>query len=211
MTETGKLRAPSAFLRFRSGEVSLVGDELRLFIGLAVPEDVRRELLGRLEEWRRRFPFARWAHPADWHITLHFIGETDADRVPAVIRALDEAAAGARPFEVRLRGLGTFGPPARPSVLHVLPDGRHEPLRALHAALGAALAREIGFMPDRRPYRPHLTLARRYAGAAPWDPAEAAAETFGVAWTAMDLCLFRSRLGSAPMYAVIHRAPFAGR
>lgn len=179
----------------------------RLFIGLAVPEDVRRRLLERLDDWRKRFAFARWVHPADWHITLHFIGETDADRVPAIVRALDESAAGARPFGVRLRGLGTFGPPARPSVLHVTPDGRHEPLRGLHAALGAALARAIGFTPDERPYRPHLTLARKYAGASRWDPAPAAAETFGASWTARDVCLFRSRPGHSPMYEIVHRTP----
>jgi len=187
-----------------------VGDSQRLFIGLGVPDDVRKRLLERLDGWRARFPFSRWAHPADWHITLHFIGETDADRVPAIVRALDESAAAARPFDIRLRGLGTFGPPARPAVLHVLPEGRHEPLRALHASLGAALGRAIGFKPDDRPYRPHLTLARKYAGEAPWDPALAAAETFAASWTARDVCLFRSRLGRSPMYEVVRRAPFGG-
>jgi 2'-5' RNA ligase len=187
-----------------------VGEQQRLFIGLAVPDDVRERLLGRMEEWRRRFPFSRWVHPDDWHITLHFIGETDADRVPAIVRALNETAANARPFEVRLRGLGTFGPPSRPSVLHMLPDGRHEPLRALHAELGAALGRAIRFTPDERPYRPHLTLARKYAGAAAWDPARAASETFAASWLAPDVCLFRSRLGRSPMYEILHRAPFGG-
>jgi len=116
----------------------VLSEKQRLFIGLAVPDDVRRQLLMRLDGWRERFAFARWAHPDDWHITLHFIGETDADRIPAIVRALDESAAGARPFDVELRGLGTFGPPARPAVLHVLPAGRLEPLRALHAAPVAA-------------------------------------------------------------------------
>ena len=186
----------------------VLSEKQRLFIGLAVPDDVRRQLLMRLDGWRERFAFARWAHPDDWHITLHFIGETDADWIHAIVRALDESAAGARPFDVELRGLGTFGPPARPAVLHVLPAGRLEPLRALHAALGSALAQAIGFQPDARPYRPHLTLARKYAGAAPWNPASAAAETFGASWTARDACLFRSRLGHFPMYEILHRAPF---
>jgi len=93
----------------------VLSEKQRLFIGLAVPDDVRRQLLMRLDGWRERFAFARWAHPDDWHITLHFIGETDADRIPAIVRALDESAAGARPFDVELRGLGTFGPPARPA------------------------------------------------------------------------------------------------
>jgi len=179
----------------------------RLFIGLAVPDDIRRRLVERLDGWRKRFAFARWAHPDDWHITLHFIGETESGKIPAIVRALNESAADARPFDVKLRGLGTFGPPARPSLLLVLPDGRHEPLRALHAALGGALAREIGFAPEARPFKPHLTLARKYAGAEPWNPARAEAETFSASWTARDVCLFRSHLGRRPMYEVVHRAP----
>jgi len=190
----------------KRGGISL-SEQQRLFIGLSVPDEVRRLLLGRLDGWRKQFAFARWSHPDDWHMTLHFIGETDADNIPAIVRALDESAAGARPFDVTLRGLGTFGPPARPAVLHAPPAGRLAPLRVLHAALGAALARAIGFEPDARPYKPHLTLARKYAGEAPWDPAAAAAETFGASWTARDVCLFRSRPGRSPMYEIVHRAP----
>jgi 2'-5' RNA ligase len=42
-------------------------------------------------------------------------------------------------------------------------------LQRLHAAIGAALV-ECELTPERRPYRPHLTLARRAYGATPAPP-----------------------------------------
>ena len=35
-----------------------------------------------IEPWREAFPNVRWVPPANWHITLKFLGATPADRVP---------------------------------------------------------------------------------------------------------------------------------
>lgn len=177
----------------------------RLFIALPVPDAVRNSLLEQRRHWQRRFDYARWTHPEDWHVTLHFIGGTDPSLIPAIVRAMEGAAADVPPFPMALGGFGTFGPAGRPAVLHIVPAEPVEPLRALHAALGPALAEAIGFTPDARPYRPHLTLARKYAGQQPWDKALLAEAPPAVSWTADEICLYRSRLGRSPMYEVIHR------
>lgn len=185
-------------------------DTIRLFTGLALPAAVSRELRGRLPDWQRRFRFARWTHPDDWHITLHFIGEVPAGRLPAVREALDEAASASAPFRIETSGLDVFGSPRQPSILYVRLANTPPAMTALHAALGSALARRIGFEPEQRTYRPHVTIARKYAGEDRWDPSRLDHERFEAAWTTDEACVFLSRLGRSPMYEIVHRAPLGG-
>lgn len=185
----------------------MMEDTIRLFTGLAVPESIRRRLQSRLPEWQRRFRFAKWAHPQDWHITLHFIGEMPAGRLTAVCEALDAAARAASPVPIDVQGLDVFGPPRAPSILHVKLVETPEALSRLHAELGRTLAGGIGFEPERRAYRPHITMARKYAGDERWDPAWTEDDPFAASWTAAVACVFRSRLGRSPMYEIVHRSP----
>jgi len=85
----------------------------RLFTGLAVPAAVA-EALSRL---RGGLPGARWVDPADYHVTLSFIG--DIDEIPAddIAEALAEVQKPA--FTVALTGLGSFGG-AKPRSVHAV-------------------------------------------------------------------------------------------
>jgi len=185
-----------------------VSDTLRLFTGIALPDRVTSVLRGRLPEWQRRLAFGKWAHPADWHVTLHFLGEMPAARQAGVEEALDRAASAVSAFPLRLADLGTFGAPRSPSILWIGLPNPPEPLLTLHAELGSALLDRVGFQPEQRPYRPHLTIARKYRGDAPWDPAMLPQEEMPeLSFAVTDACLFVSRLGRSPMYEIVHRAP----
>lgn len=102
--------------------------------------------------------------PADWHVTLHFIGDVEPDQVRNI-------AAGAhvpfQPFELVLD---------QPALWHhglavLCATDMPMPLQVLHAQLGQAL-QQLGLPVETRPYRPHLTLARRAdAAVAPSAPA----------------------------------------
>jgi 2'-5' RNA ligase len=100
--------------------------------------------------------------PAQMHLTLHYIGPVPAARVADIASRL---AVPLPRFELRFghseawpRGLAVLCPSERPAGL-----------AALHAELGDALA-AAGLPVESRPYRPHVTLARRAAGAA-WPQA----------------------------------------
>jgi len=97
--------------------------------------------------------------PADWHATLHFIGDVATERVDVIATA---AAVPFEPFELVLdqamlwhRGLAVL-----------LASGVPMALRALHERLGDRLHR-LDLPVDARPYVPHVTLARRAAAAIP--------------------------------------------
>lgn len=106
----------------------------------------------------------KWVPAHQFHFTLKFLGEVaeaDADRAMA---AVERVAAGVKPFAAALRGLGAFPVPSRPSVLWAgLAEGAEE-LDRLAARVEREMA-QAGFAPERRPFKPHLTLGRVREGA----------------------------------------------
>lgn len=130
----------------------------RLFLALCPGPQVQAALSAHAQAWRWNADAARYA-PADWHVTLHFIGAVPRSRIDELRAAL---AAPMRPFELR------FGEPALwPHGLAVLlPMAVPAALQALHDELGRRL-RQLGLTTDERAYRPHLTLARRAVRAQP--------------------------------------------
>jgi len=123
---------------------------LRLFVGIELPESIGTALarLGPAQA-----PGVRAMRADEMHVTLHFIGDAD----PAPVRTA-LAAVTAPPFEVAVRGTGRFDQRGGRAILFagVVPSAE---LTALHAAVGRALA-PTGFMPERRRFRPHVTVAR---------------------------------------------------
>lgn len=129
-------------------------DSRRLFFALW-PDAIRREQLA------ERIPpivasiTGRPQRPDQWHVTLEFLGAVAAPRLAAV----HDAASSVRvpSFEIVLDTIEHW---RRAAVLSLTPREVPSELVALVAALRLALeARD--FAPERRPYRPHLTLARR--------------------------------------------------
>lgn len=137
---------------------------LRLFIALWPDAATRRALSAWQDRWR--WPAAARCVPAQrLHMTLHFLGPVAAERVPEVREALATAAADFAPFELRFgearlwpHGLAVLGP--RPG------DAGLQPLAHWHARL-AEMLRQLQLPVEARPFRPHVTLARRAAGALP--------------------------------------------
>ena len=130
----------------------------RLFLALCPDEPARAALAAHSQAWQWPADAVRYA-PADWHVTLHFIGPVPRLRIDGLRAAL---AVPVTPFELRLGQ-----PELWPHGLAVmLPIAQPEALLQLHARLGQAL-RHLGLRTDPRPYRPHITLARHAAQALP--------------------------------------------
>jgi 2'-5' RNA ligase len=155
-------------------------DPARLFLGLWPTPPVRSGLLG----WRDACtwtPGAKVVAAERLHVTLHFIGAVPRSEIDRVRTGL---AMPAPPFELR------FGRPEMwPHGLAVLaPLEVPEALAALHARLGAALQR-LALPVESRPFRPHVTLARRAAGTRLVEAAD------DVCWAVDNWSLIESRPG----------------
>jgi len=125
----------------------------RLFVAIDLPKPVAWRLAQLLVQPPRG---VRPVRPGQMHLTLHFLGDV-ADAAHAVLpEALARVAF--EPFTLEIRGTGVFPPRGRPTVLWAgVADSA--PLAALHAAIAAVLA-SCGLEIERRPYVPHVTLAR---------------------------------------------------
>jgi len=124
----------------------------RLFVAIRPPPAIRGQLIAAMGG----ISGARWQRDDQLHLTLRFIGEVDRHRAGDIHAAL--GGIHHPPFEIALNGIGTFDRRGQPDAVWagVTP---HEPLKALHNKVDAALAR-VAVGPDQRAFLPHITLAR---------------------------------------------------
>lgn len=139
------------------------GTAARLFLALWPGPATRAAIAGAADRAAWPAGVARVA-PAQLHLTLHFIGPVAAERVDSLVPRLEVPM---RRFELRLAHAESW-----PRGLAVLcADGQPAELAALHARLADTLRRD-GLPVESRPFRPHVTIARRAEGVA-WPVAPA--------------------------------------
>jgi 2'-5' RNA ligase len=178
------------------------GRRMRLFIAFDVPDEQKAGVEALVALWRPRVE-AKWTRAEGRHVTLVFLGETDAARLPSLTHTLDEVAARHAPHALRIARAGTFGPPTHPHVLWLGLDGALDAARALQADL----ARTLDVKDEHGGWSPHLTLARAKPSrgdAALLEVANALqAERFDE-FPVTQVVLFESRGGR---YTALHTAP----
>lgn len=130
--------------------------QIRAFIaGTITPTPSLRSVIETLDRMGRAVRPVRADH---LHVTLKFLGDVAAERVPEIARVMQSTVATHEPFEVRVVGLGAFPRRERPSVVWAgMEDAR--PLVDLAEELELALD-DLGYPPEARAFHPHLTLAR---------------------------------------------------
>ena len=125
---------------------------IRLFVGLKIPADVAAQL----EIMCNGVPGARWVNPANMHLTLRFIGETEEQEAEEIDAHLSKVSAES--FDLELRELGTFGRGRKIRALWVGVSASL-PLNHLHAKIESAVVRSDQ-PSEKRKFTPHVTLAR---------------------------------------------------
>jgi len=184
----------------------MAGDEIyRTFIAIELPPDIRHRITEHIVQLRTAFPQVRasWSRAHNLHLTLKFLGDIPVSRIPSLSDACDEAARQIAPFELLVKGSGTFPPHGKPKVLWIgiedaaASSGGCNSLLSLHAALEDRCA-AAGLAREPRAYHPHLTIARLREAKDSRPLAEQhkqidfAPQTFAVT----EIVLFRSELSS---------------
>jgi 2'-5' RNA ligase len=185
---------------------------IRAFIALDVGEAVRGQLAAVQASLKKTHAHVSWVPPDNIHLSLVFLGNITQDLVGLVQAALDQAAAGTRPFPFRVVNLGTFGGRQSPRVIWA-GTSDNQPIKDLHGLL-VPLLKEIGLTPETREFTPHITLGRVRSGRGRDDLVQAleaaGPRDFGPV-DAREVRLMRSVLWEdGARYSVLHRAPFSG-
>ena len=133
---------------------------LRTFIALPLPAEWTSTLESVIANLRSGTSGAvRWVQPSGIHLTLKFLGSTDAGSVPDILSGLDAALQGSQVPELSLAGLGTFPNSRNPRVLWAGVTGDLEKLENLYGRVETLMV-GLGWAAERRPFRPHLTIGR---------------------------------------------------
>ena len=138
---------------------------IRAFIAVTLDSKVIEKIAHATTQLRAEIIGARWVAPANFHLTLKFLGGIDEAMVePIEARLRDQLSLFPR-FSINAKGLGVFPSPKRPRVLWVGLTG--DRLIALASRVESAL-QQFGFTPETRKFTPHLTIGRwRQADPAP--------------------------------------------
>jgi 2'-5' RNA ligase len=188
----------------------------RLFIALALPEAVKPGMERAQADLRQALPEggARWTKRDQFHLTLKFLGEMDAQRCEALANAVRGACQGFAALELRAEGIGFFPDLRRPRVIWAGVSDPQGQLPRLQHAVEAA-ARDFTAEASSERFTGHITLGRikaiRRAEAEGLAKLAAglAARFFG-AWTADKVEIIRSQLApDGAHYTTLATVPLA--
>jgi 2'-5' RNA ligase len=153
----------------KGAEVSHNPEEIRSFIAIELPEEVRGGLARLRNELKRNeHKFVKWVNPDGLHLTLKFLGNIPSKRVTEIINVIEEVTQGVSAFHLEISGLGAFPSLRQARVFWVGIGGEVDKLSKLQQNIDSALA-VLGFAKEERPFVPHLTLARLRPGASPLE------------------------------------------
>jgi len=130
---------------------------MRLFVALDLDPGILSRLQKLMHELQATGADVRWVRADGMHLTLKFIGEVAEDLRPRIEQELGKIASP-EPVRLSFKDLGYFPHPRQPRVFWVGIEAS-ENLARLAAEMEAALA-PLGLKPEKREYKPHLTLGR---------------------------------------------------
>ncbi len=179
---------------------------VRLFVGIALPEPLRRELADLTGRLRGRVGGFRWTRPGNHHLTLRFLGEVERYRLPELMAMMDAVARGHPVLSLHLRGWGAFPTPRRPRVLWLGVGGDTEPL--------LALAGDLLQLPPagraEKPFHPHITVARGRQAKGFSQKGLDALPTIDQTWSVTEIHLYQSTVHrDGARYRILHSSALA--
>ena len=132
---------------------------IRAFIAVPVPEGVRAELARAASEVMGDIPTVRGVLAGSIHATLKFLGDFDLANLGRISELLRLIAQKNQPFRLKVEGVGGFPNLDNPRVIFADLVGETDRIVRLAAEVDKAAA-ALKYPPEKRPYSPHLTLAR---------------------------------------------------
>lgn len=196
----------------------MASDNLRLFIAIELPAEVRDALTALQKRFQTgdEDSVVRWTALDSIHLTLKFIGETPAENRAPIESALQDAVANHAPFNLTLQGAGCFPDLQRPRIVWAGVSGDIEHLHAVRNAIERTVA-PLGYPTEDREFSPHLTIGRtrqdasRMALTALGNQVRQVERSALVTWRVDGISLMRSQLKpSGPIYTQLFHAPLKG-
>jgi RNA 2',3'-cyclic 3'-phosphodiesterase len=175
------------------------------FIAVPIEVDSRTAIQNWLVSNKDNLPFQSWVHQEDYHITLAFLGHVDTDeQLKRLSQLVRDKVVNLSPFTLSIKGLDVFGKKDAPRIFWA----GIEESSALHNLQKQVFhaCKEIGFSLDSKPFRPHITLARRWKSDKPFVKPEVFGEALHnehQSFLVKKIHLYQTHLDRVPKYEAI--------
>jgi len=130
---------------------------IRAFVAVELEPQTVQKIAAVIVQLRPRIPGVRWLPPANFHLTLKFLGDIEEAKVAPIAAALERDLYPFSCFTINAKGLGVFPDLKRPRILWVGLVGGE--LNALASTAEKALV-PFGFAAEKKTFTPHLTIGR---------------------------------------------------
>ncbi|WP_211747063.1 RNA 2',3'-cyclic phosphodiesterase [Paenibacillus sp. Marseille-Q4541] len=181
----------------------------RVFTAITLPEHAKKEIQKWIQLHKNKLPFRNFTHREDYHITLQFLGDTEVSEIPKLCDALRGAATQLQAFPLGIGEPGIFGSSTHPRVLWRGVEGELDQLSTLFEYIVKSTL-PLGYIPEDRPYRPHITVARKFdeSQKMTWNLDEIMSHETLDTWLVEGFVLYQTYPGQKPMYKVIENFDF---
>ncbi|WP_027964205.1 RNA 2',3'-cyclic phosphodiesterase [Halalkalibacillus halophilus] len=136
-----------------------MADDAHYFIGVPIPSDRAKKL----RHWQQAVkPFVHyktWIHGEDFHITLKFLGSVSEEKLEEIKYFLGNIS-NFHSMLLEVDGIDFFGKEKQPRVMYGVVK-EHHTLSNLKEFIERE-CEKIGFGRELRPYKPHITLAKKW-------------------------------------------------
>jgi RNA 2',3'-cyclic 3'-phosphodiesterase len=134
-----------------------MNNPIRTFFAVDPSAEVHRRLVEMKALLADSDAAVRWVRDDGLHMTVKFLGPISPETLGRLREALRPCGPAFRPFSLRMRGLGVFPNPRQPRIVWAGVDSDELPRLARLVEEAAA---RFGFEPERRAFRPHITVGR---------------------------------------------------
>ena len=185
---------------------------IRSFIAIDIPQQ-NRDLLSEIQaQLKQSRAGVRWVRPGSIHLTMKFLGNVHPAQIDDIAEVAAQVVQAELVLTLVLAGLGSFPSQRNPRVIWVGIQGEVERLIRIQARLEQDLV-PLGFAPEQRGFRPHLTIGRvkdkRNRQALSDAMAEMKLPEFN-SFDVAEIILYKSDLRpTGAIYSKLHRMPLA--
>lgn len=176
--------------------------QTHFFFAVKIPQETKLIMKQHSESLKENLPFSRWVHHEDLHITLAFLGNAPSEKLSSAMEKVEETLSGEKGFNLEISKLGIFGKLDSPRIFWADTKESNE-LQAVRKKVSTACT-DAGFQLETRPFKPHITLARKWTGDKPfqkslldvWNELQSEPIHFKVS----EVVLYQTHLDKTPKY-----------
>ncbi|CAM4150710.1 2'-5' RNA ligase [Bacillus manliponensis] len=173
--------------------------ERHYFIAVTLQEHVKDALTKWKDLAEKSLPFRSFVYRDDYHITLSFLGRVESDRMGKLQQDLQQL--GQTPqFPLSLTKFQTFGDEAYPRIFWMGVNG--EPTLFQLQERVQHICKQNGFQLEDRPYRPHITVARKWQGEEAFQ-LDQLDELLPIDFVVEKVTLYETRMDRKPKYEAV--------